>query len=222
MQQSYVKNLHKGLFATASPWDQAYVKQVLQTDIWASEKKQFTIFSNQDDLSQAKWYGLKFILYPHKKIQNIADTIPLDKLKRLSFHKENRAITTKNLAARSLPTTDIYVRSIMPGYGYPLDKLQASALFIGTPIYIINQTKDKRWSLVITPDFIVWVESKGVAYTNDRFIEKWKSIAKEKLAAIIQTDTALVNQQGSYLATAYIGTLFPALSAINLSSGLAC
>ncbi|WP_186292416.1 SH3 domain-containing protein [Cardinium endosymbiont of Dermatophagoides farinae] len=42
----------------------------------------------------------------------------------------------------------------MPGYGYPLDKLQASAIFISTPIYIINQTKDKRWSLVITPDFV--------------------------------------------------------------------
>lgn len=214
IQQSYLKNLHERFFGTASPWDQGYVKQVLQTDIWASEKKQLTIFSNQDDLSQSKWYGLNFRPYPHKKIQNIADTIPLDELKILSFHKENRAITIKNLTGRSLPTTDIYVRSIIPGYGYPLDKLQASSIFIGTPIYVINQTKDKRWSLVITPDFIVWVESDGIAYTNDNFIEKWKSVAKEKLAAIIQTDTALVNQQGRYLATAYIGALFPARSAI--------
>ncbi|MGI2298372.1 SH3 domain-containing protein, partial [Candidatus Cardinium hertigii] len=214
VQESYLKNLHQRLFGTASPWDQTYVKQILQTDIWASEKNQLTIFSNQDELSKDKWYGINFRLYPKKKIENIADAIPLDELKRLSFHKENRAITTKNLLGRSLPTTDIYVRSIMPGYGYPLDKIQASSLFIGTPIYVINQTKDKRWSLVITPDFIVWVESDGIAYTDDGFIEKWKSVAQENIAAIIQTDTPLVNQQGNFLTIAYIGTLFPARSGI--------
>lgn len=214
IQESYLKNLQKRVFGTASPWDQSYVKLILQTDIWASEKKQLLIFSNQDNLSKDKWYGLNFRIYPKEKIENIADTIPLDELKRLSFHKANRAITTKNLLARSLPTTDIYVRSIMPGYGYPLDKLQASALFIGTPIYVINQTKDKRWSLVITPDFIVWVESDGISYTDDSFIKKWKSIAQEKIAAIIQTDVALVNQQGKFLTTAYIGTFFPARSDI--------
>ncbi|MGI2299097.1 SH3 domain-containing protein, partial [Candidatus Cardinium hertigii] len=45
-------------------------------------------------------------------------------------------------------------------------------------------------------------------------IEKWKSVAQENIAAIIQTDTPLVNQQGNFLTIAYIGTLFPARSGI--------
>lgn len=67
---------------------------------------------------------------------------------------------------RLLPTNDVYFYSYKIAR-YPSDNLQWASIWAGTPLYIIGTTKDRVWSLVITPDpdVMVWVKSSGIART---------------------------------------------------------
>ncbi|MEF2229077.1 MAG: SH3 domain-containing protein [Candidatus Cardinium sp.] len=210
IQKRYLEQLWQRLYGRKSPWDEDYVQGILQEDIGACQEKALLKFSNHDKSKQDKWYGMNFRPYASAWIKNIKETIPLDELKKPIFHTAHRAITIQNLSVRILPSQDICLRSIIPGYGYPFDRLQASAAFIGTPVYRIAQTKDKIWSLVIMPDFIAWVPSNGLAYTDDVFIQRWKEAAQDQLIAIIQTQTPLVDTIGRFITQAYVGSVFPA------------
>ena len=212
IQKRYLEKLWQRLYGSASPWDEDYVKEILQEDIGACQEKALLRFSNHDKARQDKWYGMNFRPYASAWIKDIKENIPLYELQKPIFHAAHRAITIQNLAVRILPSQDICLRSIIPGYGYPFDRLQASAVFIGTPVYRIAQTKDKIWSLVIMPDFIAWVPSSGLAYADDAFIQKWKEAAQNQLAAIIQTQTPLVDTKGRFITQAYVGSVFPAFT----------
>ncbi|CAM4426408.1 MAG: hypothetical protein LEGION0398_MBIBDBAK_01304 [Legionellaceae bacterium] len=83
-----------------------------------------------------------------------------------------------------------------------------SALYTGTPLYILGTTKDKAWSLVLTSSLIVWVESNRIAKTNAQFIRHWQNAAKKKLIVIIHKGS-LINQDNHYLLTAYPSSIFP-------------
>ncbi|TDG93383.1 SH3 domain-containing protein [Cardinium endosymbiont of Culicoides punctatus] len=209
IQKRYLEKLWQRLYGSSSPWDKDYVESIFQEDIGSCQENALLRFSNHDQSGEDKWYGMNFRPYTSTWIKDIRANIPLHELKKPIFHAVHRAITIQNLAVRILPSQDICLRSIIPGYGYPFDRLQASAVFIGTPIYRIAQTKDKIWSLIIMPDFIAWVPSSGLAYTDDAFIQKWQEAAQDQLAAIIQTQTPLVDTKGRCITQAYVGSVFP-------------
>lgn len=97
----------------------------------------------------------------------------------------------------------------LAGQGYPFDNLQLSALWVGTPVYIIAETKDRAWFLVITPDYIGWVKSNGIARADNAFVTEWTKVAKQKLIAITHTQTSITDEQGRFLFSAYVGAVFP-------------
>ncbi|AWN81875.1 SH3 domain-containing protein [Candidatus Cardinium hertigii] len=210
VQKRYVEQLWQRLYGSASPWHEAYVKAILQQEaIGSCQEKALVRFSNHDKSEQDKWYGMNFRPYSIEWIKDIRANIPLYELKNPIFQAAHRAITIQNLAVRILPSQDVCFRSTIPGHGYPFDRLQASAVWIGTPLYSIAETKDKIWSLVIMPDFIAWIPSSGFAYAEDAFIQRWKEAAQNQLAAIIQTQTPLVDTKGRCIAQAYVGSVFP-------------
>jgi hypothetical protein len=84
-----------------------------------------------------------------------------------------------------------------------------SALWAGTPVYIVGETRDHAWMLVITPDYIGWVKSSGIARADNAFIDTWTKAAKNKLAGITHTQTGLVDDKGKFLLLAYVGSVFP-------------
>ena len=86
-----------------------------------------------------------------------------------------------------------------------------SALWAGTPVYIIGETRDKAWLLVLTPDYIGWVKSSGIARASITFVNQWEAAAKNKLAAITHTQTSLTDENGQFLFSAYVGSVFPAI-----------
>lgn len=219
IQKRYLEKLWQRLYGSASPWDKEYVKEILQEDIGACQEKALLRFNNDDKARQDKWYGMNFRPYDSRWIKDIRENTPLYELRKPIFHAAHRAIATRNLSARILPSQDICLRSTIPGYGYPFDRLQASAVFIGTPVYIITQTKDKIWSLIIMPDFIAWVQSSGLAYADDNFMQKWKKVAQNQLAAIIQTQTPLVDTKGRFITQAYVGSVFPVSTHVNDIAG---
>lgn len=230
-QKAHFANLKKHVFSMdgLSPWSEAYVESILQSnssernpDDDATLKKQFyqlvvnvnqnlQKFNNTYQTKENLGYGENLLPYSAEWLENIAHSIDIQSLTQTKhFSLENCAIATDNLEGRLLPTTDVYLHDrAIPGQGYPFDMLQETAIWAGTPLYVIQQTKDKGWSLVISPTEIVWVKSQGVAKVSQSFMERWLRMAKKQLVAITKTATAVVDQEGNFRFYAYVGTILP-------------
>lgn len=217
-QQQRVASFYKHYFGKSSPWNADYVNKIINApkpdDLISIEKSLFTLFNNQKNKSQKELgYGENFAPYSENWINTIASNINIIQFENIKYNPNNRAIAIDNLAARVLPTEDpFYYHHKIAGQGFPFDNLQISALWAGTPIYILGQTKDHAWSLVITPDYIGWVKSLGFARVDKAFIKTWVSSAIKKFAAITQTKTSIVDTDGVFRFSAYVGAVFPAVS----------
>lgn len=215
MQQHYVTLFYTHYYGDLSPWNEAHVNKILQQkmpdDLQSEQQSLLEMFSNQGKSENQIGYGENFRPHDANWINKIGRNINVDALNGLAYQPANRGIAIDNLHARALPTNDVhYYSHKLAGQGYPFDNLQISALWAGTPVYIIAQSRDKAWSLVIAPDYVAWVESKGIAHTDGSFVARWSSAAKEKLAAITHTQSSVIDEQGEFLFTAYIGSVFPA------------
>ena len=135
-----------------------------------------------------------------------------------AFKKSRRAITIKNVLARSLPTMEPdFFDFSLPGQGYPFDNLQDSAIWAATPLYVVGVSADHAWSLVITPDaYFTWIPSRDLAYVSDEFIKKWQAAVQKQTVAITQTDVSIVDQKThNFFAAGYIGAIFPLIKQDN-------
>ncbi len=215
MQEHHMKVLYSHYFGLYSPWEPGYVSQILHKsppdDLSTIEQSIIQWFNNSNKPNSELGYGENFRPYSPAWTTSIINNIPLDLLRQLSYHAENRAIAIDNLNARALPTAEVFFYHYkMPGAGYPFDNLQMSSVWAGTPLYILCETRDHRWSLVLTPEFIGWVKTTGLARTSESFITTWKTAAKKNLAAITRSEIPLVDEEGQFRLTAYIGSFFPA------------
>lgn len=68
---------------------------------------------------------------------------------------------------------------------------------------------------MLTPSFIAWVHSAGVAMVTTKFKQRYLSTAKKLMAAAIQTKAPVVTPKGNFLFYAYVGSIFPATSHKN-------
>lgn len=220
MQQQRFAIFYDHYFGQHSPWNSEHVTKILAKrapdDLKSVEQELIHAFDNRDKTEKELGYGENFRPHSEQWIDLIADNINLTQLDHLSYQASNRGIAVDNLYARSLPTSDVsFYSHKLAGQGYPFDNLQISALWAGTPVYILATTKDHSWSLVLTPDYIAWVETKGIARTDNFFVDLWLSAAKKKLFAITHTQTGLVDETGHFLLSAYVGTVFPASATPN-------
>lgn len=199
-----------------SPWSETYVTQLLNQSpgLVDSEKQVMATFDNQGKPKDQLSYGLNFRLHTLQWYDTIVKKMNLAQLKSpIVFDPTKRAIMTKNSYARALPTQDVsFYRFTLAGQGYPFDNLQISAIWIGTPIYVIAQTIDKAWSMILTPAFIAWVPSSDFAYVSKSFLHKWTQAAKKQLAVIKKTDTSILDFNGHFISETYVGTFFPIAS----------
>ncbi len=213
MQKTRLEAYFKHYFGSLSPWDEQYIAQLLQEDgdsIQSIEQSLTVDYSNVDKQPNEIGYAENFRPYQAAWIKQILNNIDTAQFKHQTYHPENRAIAVDNLAVRVLPTTDVHFFSHnLAGQGYPFDNLQISALWAGTPVYVLGRTRDHAWSLIISPDFIGWVQTTGLAYTSAAFISAWENAAKIQLAAIIKTQTPMVATDGTFLFSAYVGTVLP-------------
>ncbi|MES2217566.1 MAG: SH3 domain-containing protein [Pseudomonadota bacterium] len=199
----------------SSPWNADYINKLLQPsseDLKALEQEILNTFNNAGKAADQIGYGENFHPYPPEWIEEIANNIP--QLAGLTYQSNNRGIVIENLHARALPTDDVYFYHYkIAGEGYPFDNLQMSAVWVGTPVYIVAESRDQAWMLVVTPEFIGWVKSSGIARADEAFINTWTKAAKIKLAAITHTQTSVTDREGKFLFSAYVGTVFPVTAA---------
>ncbi len=92
------------------------------------------------------------------------------------------------------------------GEGYPFDNWIVSLAAPGTPIRILEQSKDKIWYLIKTSSYYGWVPSETVAFVNDAFMQEWK---KYPFLVSLQDDVPLQTQTGLTLFSMRKGVLYP-------------
>jgi len=214
MQQQRLSMFINHYFGSYSPWNESYINKIFHQsssdDLRSIEHDLINFFDNENKSDDQIGYGENFRPYDKNWIDEIAHAINLDQFSGLKYQADHRGIAVDNLHARALPTDDVFFYDYkIAGQGYPFDNLQISALWAGTPVYIVGETQDHAWMLVITPDYIGWVKSSGIARTDNVFIDTWIKAAKNKLVAITQTKTGLVDNKGNYLLLAYVGSVFP-------------
>jgi cell wall-associated NlpC family hydrolase len=217
MQQQHWQTFNKHYFGSLSPWNSDYINKILhQTapdDLKSIEQTIIDTYSNQNKPDDQIGYGENFRPHSPYWIEHIAANINLSQFDHFVYQPNHRAIAIDNLAARVLPTDDVHFYSYkLAGQGYPFDNLQMSSLWAGTPVYILGVSRNHAWSLVVTPDYIGWVKSDGLARVSDSFIKTWETASQKQLAAITHTRTELLDKHGQLLFTAYVGSVFPVVN----------
>ncbi len=212
MQKRHLEQFHKKYL---SPWDKIHVTHIIEetpsNNIKTIEEEYLRFFSNNKKSDEFIGYGENYKPYSKKWIKKIRENMQLGQLKNIHFDAKQRAIAINNTYARVLPTEDVHFYSHkIAGQGYPFDNLQMSAVWAGTPLYVIAETKDHAWALVLTPDYVAWVKSSAIARTSDHFIMMWVHQTRRQLAAIIRSETALLDDEKHYLFSGYVGMVFPA------------
>lgn len=212
-QKEHAQRFFEHSFADSSPWDEKFVLTFLHhssPSIHSMEANLIKNFSNQSKPDLEIGYGENFRAYSNNWIEKIASNMQLDQIKNLNFAYSKRAIAVDNLSARLLPTSDVhFYHYSQAGQGFPFDNLQQSAVWVGTPLYIIGESRDHAWKLVLTPDIIGWVPSAGIAYVSQDFISKWQKAAKENMVAISNNEVSITDTSGQFKFLAYVGTVFP-------------
>lgn len=219
-----------------SPWSESYLKFLLSStkslkeyeaqildgyknasgldyDSGYSAKNKFANNINPDAL-----YGINFRSYDQKWFDELYLNMQFKQLNTLTYQAQNRAILVNNTALRSLPTTDPFFHdNRIAGEGYPFDSLQQTAVFAGTPVYIIAKTFDSAWDLVLTPDYIGWVSSQAVAKVDNRFIKIWQSKAYANLVGVNKANLGVLSSYNQYLFSGFVGMIFPLSKETNQS-----
>lgn len=193
-----------------SPWSERMVISALpimkkmESDILMS-------FSNQNKPPEAIHYAENFKAHDEAWWTKIKENMNLDALSMCEFNPENRAIAVKNTLARALPEhAPDFFHAGLPGQGFPFDNLQESSIWAGTPLYVFSVSKDKAWSLVLTPDgYFAWVKSDDIGYVSSAFVQKWQAAARQKLIAVTQTEASILDNQQHFQFSGYIGAVFP-------------
>lgn len=207
--QAYYKHMFSTAADGLSPWSANFVKPILTVrspmDLRSAETSVINWFSNAGKSSAQLGYASNFRPYTSAWLEPIAANMQLEQWNKiLQYEPRQRAITTRNLLARFLPTHDPYFYSHkLAGEGYPFDNLQNSVIWLGTPVYIVAESRDHLWLLVLTSSFMGWVQAEGVARVDESFINTWQTT---QLAASIKNTVGLNHQQHFLI---YLGTVLP-------------
>ena len=213
-QRAQMKRFYRHMYQSnakgLSPWSEPYVTQVLTT----LKEKTLDLIKEYDNTGKDylhRHYGENFKEHDSHWLSKIIENMDLAALEKLRFSKKHRAIVTQNTFARALPeTAPDFLHFSQAGEGFPFDTLQESAVWVGTPLYVVSTSHDKQWSLVITPDqYFAWVKSNDIGYVSQDFVQQWQQSALRGLVAITKTDTAIFDTDHSFIATAHIGTVLP-------------
>lgn len=213
-QASQQKNFYNHYYSSdeqgLSPWNESMIEAILPF-IKKIEPETLDNFNNQNKSFSEKHFAENFKEHDIRWFRSIKEKMDLSTLNAITYKSDNRAIAVANTPARTLPTEapDFYHTSL-PGQGFPFDNLQDSAVWAGTPLYVFTTSKDKAWSLVLTPDnYFSWVKSSDIAYVSDEFINQWQIAAQKNMVAITETETPILDKHQHFQFAGFIGAVFP-------------
>lgn len=190
------KLVHDYLIHYFSPWQNPFV-DFKQKEILSIEQKQISNFSHDPGWGENK--------QKHDAVwmAKIAQKMNLEAYPNLKM----KAIVTRDSELRVLPTKDpSFGDWNKAGQGYPFDNLQESFLSINTPIYVLHESHDGEWALVITPyKSVGWIKTLDFAYVDSAVIKKW--ISANYVTATFD-EQPIFDQQLRFYSASHIGQLF--------------
>jgi len=209
--------LYRHYFGKESPWNADYINllfsQSAPQDLQSLEAEKINSFTNQNQPADKIGYGANFRSYTAQWLTQIRNNIHLQQFSAQHYDPAKRAIAITNIQGRLLPTDEPHFYSYkIAGQGYLFDNVQAAVIWAGTPLYILGETIDRTWSMVLTPGFIAWVKSTDIAKVNAHFVAEWVKVAQLNLAAITRTHIPIVDTENNeFRFSGYIGMLFPTI-----------
>lgn len=202
-------------YGNRSPWSPHYVRQIFSTtspqNLKSGIQEKINFYSNKDKLENQIGYGANFRPYSDEWIAAVERNINLKQFDVSHYDLSKRAIAIDNIKGRQLPTHEVHFYNHQSaGEGYPFDNLQAAVIWAGTPLYILGETEDRAWSLILAPSFIAWVKSMEIARVDEGFIKTWQTQAKSKMIAITKTNVPIKDSENNlYRFSGYIGMVLP-------------
>lgn len=200
------------------PWDRSYITKILKSDMQAAQSFILEDYDNSKIKIESNKGRPQCNDQPYTEtwLAELKTSMNLVQFSSMNYDPRNSGIALTNLNGRALPTEQRYFHDCnFPGEGDSFDYLQVSALWAGTPVYILGETLNHEWYLIASPDFIAWVKSDGIARVDNNFIVAFKQAAKKLVAInapINNTKLTIADESTHTLRfTAYIGAVFPLL-----------
>ncbi len=199
--------------AYLGPWDPAFVAGRLTPQVTGLEAK--VLANIQMDIAEQTGFGANTRPYGPGWIRRIQDQLPAARGGGFRFQARNRAIVTENALVRLLPTMDLYMQHPdLPGQGYPFDNLQNSVLWAGTPVYLLEESRDRAWCKVLAADCAGWIRAQNLARAGAGFVRGWRrAVLRHGLVAAVATETPVLDPMGRFRGHAYVGSVFPGRAA---------
>ena len=197
------------------PWSEQNVIQIKTFDLKADEEAQLVEYGKNIGRMSCDAASPNFnVPYPAAWIENLRAQVNLSQFEGKNS-TQGKGIALDNLPMRILPTEDRYFHDCnLPGEGDSFDYLQMTALWAGTPVYILGESVDHNWYLVRSSDAMAWVKSAGIKKVSDDFVTAWSKAASQSLVAIngpINTETLFIFDETTHskLFSGFIGAVFP-------------
>ncbi len=164
--------------------------------------KELATWANSAYGRQNRYYAENILPWDLKKQKKIIDST--------NFGEYNKhiqyAITTKNTQVRNLPTfKPFYLKSTLPGEGFPFDYMQNTRLHVNTPLLISHYSKDEAWAFIQSPLSTGWLPRSNFAILNSQQRTKFKNA--KKIVITIDNSPIYTNNQ-EYLLHVKLGAQF--------------
>jgi len=186
-----------------SPWNPHWITSLLKNGIEGRRDASIHRFLGNDSVSWGANFQVNSVRWK-QELRNNADAAFDD-----VYESSARGIAIRETLVRVLPTADpAFGDPREAGNGYPFDCLQKSSIHPGTPVYVLTNSRDKRWKYVRTPSVTGWVGSEDIAAVDQEFVTEWIALAHESLGAFVK-EAVSVQEGGKYYFTARPGAILP-------------
>ena len=82
-------------------------------------------------------------------------------------NRQSPAVVVAVTDLRRLPTREFCFQEVRnAGEGYPFDYFQETSLWIGTPLLILHESRDRSWYFVVSPYNHGWIPAADVALVS--------------------------------------------------------
>ncbi|MGN7972997.1 SH3 domain-containing protein [Serratia sp. 22264] len=186
-----------------SPWNPYYIASILNKGAGSARDASTKKYLGNNSVS----WGENFRTHSagwKQEVRHNADT-DIDDV----YHPSGRGIAVRETLVRAIPTADpAYDDPRQAGQGYPFDNLQDSSIHPGTPVYVLANSRDKRWKYLVSPTVTGWVHSEDIAGVDQQFVTEWLALTRNNLGAFIK-ESVSVHEDEQYYFTARPGTILP-------------
>ncbi len=180
-----------------SPWDDEPHSAETNAKVLAMAKADISRY-----LQRTNWQ-FTYQIFPADKLKSLIENADLNGFPQI----DRPAIIVHVTQARIFPTLlPAYNDPQLAGEGYPFDNWINSYVYPGTPVRILQRSKDHLWYLIKTASYYGWVPCHDLGFVTEDFISGWK---KHTFVVALQDGQPLYNNQSQVLEKMRKGVIYP-------------